>query len=262
MIIACVEDKHYDEAASKIEKYINTHKQVTVYVDPEVRELKLELKALELQISTLEDEKTELDRFLRAFQFRHAVELGELLRKILIMRREKLQQEAEKDPGKKEKYKEAHKDYEEFERGYKTSYENEVFPLWPEEQQELKTLFRACSKLCHPDVVAEEYTREATDIFHKLTEAYEKNDLTAVKEIYVNLENRPFTSSSDILDDIQRLLRQVIQMRARVTELSKSIANLRDSEAIRKVTAIGNWDDYFCNTRRQLEEELEQLERM
>ncbi len=81
-------------------------------------------------------------------------------------------------------------------------------------------------------------------------------------QIYVNLENRPFTSSSDILDDIQRLLRQVIQMRARVTELSKSIANLRDSEAIRKVTAIGNWDDYFCNTRRQLEEELEQLERM
>lgn len=61
-IIDRIEADQFDQAIFAFEAFTRSHKQVSVYADPEIPELTLELKALELQVSSLEDEKTELEK--------------------------------------------------------------------------------------------------------------------------------------------------------------------------------------------------------
>ncbi len=259
-IIAKIEVEEYEEATTLIDKYTRTRKQVTVYVAPEISEVRLELSALELQVAAMEDEKAEMERALHVYRFRHAIELGEIIRRLLSIRTERTKQEAQASPEKEQEYQEAKKDYEEFTQDYEHARQNEVADLAPEEQMELKALFRASSKFCHPDLVSEDQKAEAARMFHRLLESNERNDLAAVREIYENLRKGIFNTASNTLNDAQRLHQEVVRMRTRVSELARSARTIRSSEAYRKVTRITDWDEYFRTTRQKLEEELAQLE--
>ena len=258
-IISLVELGKLDEAETCIMAYLNTNKQVALYVDPEFGELKLELKSLEVQISSLENEKQEIDRTLHAYQYRHAIELGELMRQILLLSKEILRKEAELNPEKEAEFEEAQREYDEFEADFKTSSENEVVTLSPEEQQEIKAMFRACTKLCHPDVVADEFKEEAAAAFHKLAEAYECNDVETGKEVYRNLQKGVFAATSDTLNDVQRMHRSLVTMRSTLSNLAKQIRLTRNSEVYREVAGIADWDEYFATAKQQMQDELERL---
>ena len=225
------------------------------------KEINLELRALELQVAAMEDEKAEMERALHVYRFRHAVELGEIIRRLLSIRTERTKQKAQASPEKEQEYQEAKKDYEEFTQDYEQARCDEVAVLAPEEQMELKALFRANSKLCHPDLVSDDQKAKAAQIFHRLLEANERNDLGAVREIYENLRKGIFSSASNTLTDAQRLHQEVVRMRTRITELARSARIIRDSEAYRKVARITDWDEYFSTTRQKLEEELAQMDR-
>jgi len=258
-IILCVEQGELDEAETLIMSYLNTNKKIAVYVDPELGELKLELKSLEVQISALENEKQEIDRTLHAYQYRHTIELGDLMRQILLLSKEILRKEAELNPEKEAEFEEAQREYEEFEADFKTSSEKEVASLSPEEQQEIKAMFRACTKLCHPDVVADEYKDEAAETFHKLAEAYDYNDMDTVKEVYRNLQKGIFAATSDTLNDVQRMHRSLVSMRSTLSSLAKQIRLMRNTEVYREIAAIADWDEYFASAKQQMQDELARL---
>jgi DNA-directed RNA polymerase subunit F len=234
-IITEIVNNNFETASSLIEDYCRTRKQIAVYIDPEIGELRLELKALEIQVSTLEAENQELEHTLHAFQYRHSIELGELLRKILLLRQEHLRKETKLQPEKEDEYKEAQKDYQEFEEDYRSSREKVVASLLPEEQQELKSIFKASVKLCHSDLVTAEHKKEATKFYIKVVEAYKGNDLAAIRELYENLQHGSFAVASETLNDLQRLHSQIVRMRAAATILAKQIRSLRDS------VVIGRW---------------------
>ena len=69
-IILLVEQRRLDEADSCIVAYLNTRKQVVIYIDPERSEVKLELKALEVRTGAPRSEKQEMERMLHAYQIR------------------------------------------------------------------------------------------------------------------------------------------------------------------------------------------------
>lgn len=259
-IIALVESDRLDDASSRITSYVNMRKQVVVYTDPEIPELTLELKALELQVSALDNERAEIERTLHIYHHRYNAELGDIVRKILKLRAERLAKEAEEREELQQEADEAKQDYESFEQDYQEAQQMELFTISKAEQDEMKALFRACSKMCHPDLVAAEFKLDAKEIFQKLNDANEKNDINAIKSIYENLKKGVFAAMSETISDAQKLLQQVVRMRNKVKELAKSIYELRSSESWQKVSKIGNWDIYFEETRRQLEDELKRLE--
>ena len=260
VIICLVASGNNSEAVTKISEYVSIRKQVAIYVDPEIPELKLELKALEIQLGALENERSELEKQLHYFQFRYHIELGDILRKIFKRRVEQLENEAETNPDKEVKAEEARQDYESFNRSYEESQNQPVQELDNDELEELKTLFRACSKMCHPDVVAESDKAEATKLFSKLNEANEKNDVETLREIYDNLKNGHFSTMSATITDAQILLKQVVRMRNKLKELSKNIAVLKATETYKKVSAISDWNEYFSDLKEQLQQELERME--
>jgi len=259
-IIALVEGGDCERAVSLITAFANRSKQVSVYTDPEIPELTLELKALELQVGSLENEKAEMEKTLFAFHHRHAVELGGLIRQLLRLREEKLKTEAEQDSDKQKEYEEARRDAEDYEQDYQETVQQEVFALSEAKQQEMKAIYRACTKMCHPDVVAEEFKVDATRLFAQLAEANSRNDFQAVAAIFENLKGGIFKPLSETIGDAQRLHHEVVRCRTKVKNLSREIFALRTSETFRKVSKIKDWDTYFVETRQQLQDELDGLE--
>ena len=235
-----------------IEKFINFHNQVAFYIDPEIQALRFEAKSLEKSIQELSNEKAELDKLIHDFSVRHNRELGELILRILKYRKEK-----SKDTLHQE---EAEKDYEDFHTDYQAIRSEIVSILNKEEEQEIKEKYRKATKLCHPDVVDEGQKGLAHKIFMELNLAYRKNDLQRVTEILEELlQGKAFTSKADSANKKSILKVELERLCNRVMEISAEIAAIKTSATFIKIKGINNWDEYFTDTKEQLQEQLNQL---
>ena len=253
IIISFLEQKAYSQAMSAIETYINQHRQLTTYIDPEIEGLKLEAKSLEAELNSLSEEKADLEKLIHEFGVRHNNELGELILKILRFRRKK----AKGTP----KEEEAEKDYNEYSREYETSKDEKIAELSDKELKELKQKYRKASKLCHPDVVSEEQKELADKLFTELNAAYERNDLQRVREILENLEKGNFfASKSDTITEKQLMKAEIEKMRLRIKELKKQVEEIKESEAFKTVSSISDWDNYFKQAKEKLSEQVKGLE--
>ena len=247
-----LKQKSYGKAIKEIEEFINLQSQVTFYIDTETQALKFEAKSLERQIQDLSNEKAELDKLIHEFSIRHSKELGELIIKILKHKKEK-----SKGTSKQE---EAERDYQEFNTNYQATKTEKVALLTEEEQKDIINKYRKASKLCHPDVVDEDQKETAHHIFMELNTAYEKNDLKRVSEILEELQQgKAFTSKADTANEKSILRAEVERLHIRLRELSAAITTIKLSDTFVKILNIQNWDEYFLNTKRQLEEQLNQL---
>lgn len=247
------------QVAKKIDDFLLRNSQIVHYVDPEVAELRLELKSLSIQISAMSDEKAEIERVLNAYNFQFNINIGSIMREILELRRERLRKEAETNQSKQFKYEEANKDYEDFEKAAEDAKSHPSFELTDEEQKELRATFRAASMICHPDKVAENDKAHATEMFCSLREAFEQNDLAKVSEIYANVKKGVFTALSESLKEVHKLHAEIVMHRIKATDIAKLIHELRNSEVYMKISAISDWDKHFADLRAQLEMELQGL---
>lgn len=261
-IITLIKNKSFSEAIPLINNIVHRFKTLTIFIDPEISALKLEIKSLEIQISSLEDEKLEIEKVIYNFEIRYNNELGEIILKLLNLRKEKLKEEFEKNKTRQTDYEEAEKDYKEFQKNYEVTKKEKILTLTEEEKQELKTNLRKASKLCHPDVVAEEYKKEAERIFNELKQAYDKNDLRKVNEILENLEKGIFVSNAEKIDDKQQLKNIVNHLRMIRNELEKLVNEMKNSETYKTITQITDWDEYFADIKEKLLNELKNLEKM
>jgi hypothetical protein len=257
-IIDLIKYEKYGDAVSLINNFVSTNRQLSVYIDSEISALRLEIKALEIQISSLADEKAEIEKLIYSFEIRHNQELGELILKILENRREKLKAEAEEDSSKQDDYEEAEKDYSDFQNNFNETIGEKIFEISDEERIELKTNFRKASKLCHPDTVNEENKKEAERIFNDLKIAYDHNDLEKVNEILNNLEKGYFTPSSDT-DEKEQLRAIISKLHRRREEISTILNELKASETYMTISGIENWTDYFEKIKMKLQNELKTL---
>jgi len=257
-IIGEVENKNYSKAISKIQDFLTTHSQLVNWEDPVIEALKIELKHLENQIHNYDNERIELEKLLSDFQYRHSVELGEVILKILSLRKAKFKND-------EVKFKEAKKDEDEYQSQFEEELEKELFELSDEQAKELKKKFRKATTLCHPDKFANEpleVQKQAELIFKELNDANSKNDLDRVSEILKNLEKGilKFELSDKIIDkDV--LLQTIKKHKLKLEKLKLEIDRIKQSEAYKTVSGISDWDAYFKQTKEQLKIELEELKR-
>ena len=248
-IITSLKEKAYSKAVVAIEAFINAHNQLSFYIDPEVEALKLEIKGLEIAINSLSDEKADIEKLIHEFGIRHNQELGELIIKILQYRKEK----AKGTPQQQE----AEEDYDTYHKEYEATKDEQLNTLTPEEQKELKIRYHKASKLCHPDVVSEEQKELATKLFAELSAAYKKNDFNKVQEILENLEKGNFfVSKSDAINQKQLLQAEMEKLRLRIKELKEQLQTIKESDTYKTVSSITDWDYYFSNAKKQLQQQL------
>jgi len=257
-IISEIENEHYSSAISLIQEFINRHIQLTLWNDPEISALKLEINILENQLNAFTNEKVELEKVLFEFEHKHYTILGNIVVEIL-----KLRKLVFKDD--KEKAEEAEKDEQEYNKQFKSEKDKIIFELNDDEKRELKKKWRQASFLCHPDKFINESPKvqlQAEAVSKELNDAYEKNDLKRVSEILENLKNGNlnFAKTSQIADK-EKLKVTIANLRQKISELQHIITEIKESETFQIINNIEDWEDYFNNQKAELEKELESLKK-
>ena len=257
-----IESQSYSEAIKLIDSLFEKFKQIIIYEEPEIPILKLFVRALEIQMILFQDEKTEMEKTIRAFQIKHDKELGKLILEILRIKREKLKVESEHDDSKKAEYEEIKKDYENFKHGHKEIQKEKINELNEEQKKEIKDKYRKASKLCHPDVVAVELIDKALRMSQRLNEAYKQNDLNTVREILERLErDNWFVPKSEKMTKKSLLKAQISELGIKLRDLVVEIINIKNSDTYQTINKIKNWDTYFKETKEKLERQLRELEK-
>ena len=236
---------------------------LTIYQDPIVAELRLELLTLEAQIVALSSEQAELERQIQQFAQRQHQELGAIIGECLRLRREYWRQQALRSQRPEDQataaaadaeqadYQQAH---EAFEQAPKTAILDEA------QHRELKRLYREAAMRCHPDRVTAVDRSAAHAAFVQVQQAYQQGDLTTLTRLHRRLtEGRPFADPATVFTEADQLRRQLDQLRLEVERRLTDIQMLRTSETYQTLAANADWDVYFAVARQQLEAECAEL---
>ncbi|MBT4646993.1 molecular chaperone DnaJ [archaeon] len=255
-IIQNIDKKEFTEAINRIQEFISKNQKLSIWIDPEIAALKLEMKNFENQITAFDTEKIELNKILSEFQHRHAIELGEIILDILKLRKIKFKED-------KEKFKEAEKDEKDYGKSFDIEKGKEILSLNKEQKVELKKKYREATVLCHPDKFANEsidIQKQVEAIFKELNEANAKNDLKHVTEILEKLKKGILsTSKGDGLTDKDILRLTIDRLKMKLREIESAIIAIKESDTFQTIINIEDWDDYFYQTKEELKIELEEL---
>lgn len=256
-IIEEIRKEEFVSVINKIQNFISKNQQLSIWTDPEIAALKLEIKNLENQLTGFDNEKIELEKLLSEFQHRHTIELGEIILDILKLRKLKFKSD-------QTKYEESENDERQYREQVNTEKKKEIYELTDVQKLEMKKKFRKATVLCHPDKFANEsieIQKQAEGIFKDLNEANAINDLQKVCEILVNLEKGILsTSKGDKLTDKDKLREMVKRLRLKIKILETEIITIKQSETFKTIVSIDDWDNYFNRTKEKLQREFEELQ--
>jgi hypothetical protein len=252
-IIEEVRKKEFVLAVNKIQNFISKNQQLSIWTDPEITALKLEIKNLENQLTGYDNEKIEIEKLLSEFQHRHTIELGEIILDILKLRKLKFKSD-------KTKYEEAENDERQYREQVDTEKEKEMHELTDKQKLELKKKFRKATVLCHPDKVADDLKKSAQRFFIELKQAYDLNDLNKVSEILEELEKGIFLKTkSETVQERELLKADIAKLKRQIKILETEIIAIKESDTFKTIVRIEDWDLYFKRTKEKLQSEFEEL---
>ena len=256
-IINNLRNKQYSIAINKINKFLQSQMQVSLYQDTEIVALKLEIKALEDLFSVLANEKADIEKTIEDFLYQYHLHLGELILEALKLKKEKLKKQQ-----KEREYTKAEQEEKEYEEQFKNTQKKEKNHknITPEEKEELKKKYRKASTMCHPDKVSEDLKAKAQEIFVELNNAYQNNDIKKVSEILIKLENNNFfTLQSDSLSNKDKLKEAICILQEKIDIIKQDIVDIKMKDLYKEIISIANKDEYFKVKKTQLKIEIELL---
>jgi hypothetical protein len=265
IIKACqfCKDKKFINAQNLIQEITSERKKIIIYEDPEILATQLEIKSLQFQVMSLEDEKTDIEKIISKFDLDYNLKLGEIIKEILLLKtkiaKKKLQTEMNENSQKE--YEKSKEDYEDFSYSHNSALLEPRPKLLNEfDLKELKKLYRMATKLCHPDKVLDEQKEAAQNIFNELKNAYEANDIDTVSSILNNLKKGIFKTKGESITEIDKLKIFRQELIVKREALEKSLKVLKSSKVFNKIPEVGdNWDSYFEKTKSEFEEILNDL---
>lgn len=251
-LVSLLRRGQYAESIERIDRFGKQHTTLATYVDAELSALKIEIRILELQGQALEAEKADIEKLLHEFSIQHSLRLGDLILKLLELRRAQAITDDE--------HTEAEQDYNNYNQEYTETRKQPHFELSSDEQRDLKRKFRKAAQLCHPDVVAEALKSQAESLFNELKAANDRNDLKRVTEILDTFEQgNTFVPRSETVTKKALVKHERIRLKTLVNQLQTEVHALQQSDTYQAINQITDWAIYFAEKRQQLAEQLEAL---
>lgn len=231
-------------------------------IKDEVNTLKVEKAELEDRLEELDEFDDEYDEVYREYQDIKC-ELDEKEEELQSQRKKakEAKEELEDDPVN-DQYEEAKNDYKEFSSDYEDTIkkEEQKYNLSEDEKKELKKIYRKASRMCHPDIVADELKVQATEIMKQLNDAYDNKDIEKVKEILKSLENgTSFDVASDKIDDKKILKSKIEEFREKISIIEQELDEIKEDEIFQTIQDIEDMDVYFEDLKEQLLKEYKLL---
>ncbi len=253
-VISAINNRNYANAIQHINMFLKNYKTITVWVDEDLQALKIELKILENQHNEYVNKKNDIEKLISDYQYKYNEEVSNIVTEILRLRTILF-----KDT---DKYEEAQQDEEDFKQEIKEHQGREYFKLNEDEQKELKIKFRKASKLCHPDSVTNGMKEQAQKMFIELKKSYDNNNLIKVSEILEQLENSKFFHLKwEEISEKDKIQSAIQQIKLQIEILAKEIENIKASGVYQEIIFIDDWDIYFENLKKQLQQQLYNLQK-
>lgn len=262
LILEKIESGNFEEALDLIKTFTHLHQPLRACIDPPIDSYKREIRLLENEIAALSNEFSETQKLLHKFSKMHTSILGDIMQQLLYQTKIKAEIEAkqkEEDLEKQEEYEEAKKDHEEYTASHEAAKQEKLLVLSPEEQKELKKLYRQTSMKCHPDRVVEELHDQAEEIFVELNKAYKDNNLEKVREIHQQLKSGIMLPKSEGITELKKLESTYKSLTQKLKDWQDKIDQLKSEATYQSISNIEDWDFYFKDKKEVLMAQLERL---
>ncbi len=157
--------------------------------------LQWQLLLLQAHALALDADMAEMHRQIKAFDREQDASIGALLREFLDAKRRYFQQlhaQAASD-GTQTQAQQAQDDFDRYTASQDAIASAPVLPrLAPEEQRDMKLLYRKLAMRCHPDRVDEGVKSSAQALFQRLQNSYETNDLASMRRLQTEILEGPW----------------------------------------------------------------------
>ena len=207
-ILFQLEELDYSHAILNIKKYLTQYSGVVVYVDEELKGLRLELKSLEEKLQKLYEKKTQYLNDIDEFNRQYYVKLGPLIEEILQLKQEMLKKELLK---KKEEHKET----------------QDIYKNTEETIDELKQKSEELDKLLEDLDEDEESYEEMHQIYEELQENIEELEESLksleekLQEQEDNLDDEEFTQAKTDYEEFHSEYEQIEEENKQIFEISE-----------------------------------------
>lgn len=123
-------------------------------------------------------------------------------------------------------------------------------------------MWRQASRLCHPDLVADEFKEKAHQLMVQLNQARQRGDFPAIHALLESLKQglEPLMAS-DLIDDLERLRCKIDEVRKQIDAILHELKALEGEESWRLATSLPDKDQWFTEQENVLSNTLNILER-
>lgn len=262
-LLECFETSRHEDCIALIEKMMAAHQPPVKKEDTDISGLRTEWSICQTRLSVLHHRKQELLRQVNDFRLRHNQKVGPILSRMLFLRKELLLMALGEQNDLNEACEDAKREYRDYTREQKREVRQARKDIGRKEEKELSKLYRQASKMCHPDLVADELREEAGAIFASLNKAYVESDLEEVRKITDKLISGglTFAGKNEGIKEADRLKIRIQQVQDDMNALLWEITAIEESPAYQTVISQVDIDAYFERLKEKLIPQLEELEK-
>ena len=263
-LLAQLEAGRYASVLAHIEEFLRVQSRLTLYEDPLLAALRLEVRDLQYRLVAVEAEKAEAERKLSQYNHGFAEHLGALTQAILQLKQEHARRQRQQGAYAETEYEEARRRYDDFRHDYAAEAAKTVLPLDAAGQQSLKKLYRHCATLCHPDKVAEHLRPQAEVAFKRLQALYERQDLAQLQALAAELAQGIFDPAAELNVPADRAALQARRdyLASQLALAVAALAALQADAVFQQVSALTDLTPHFEQLRAELSQELARWQKL
>lgn len=225
-----------------------------------------ELHVWQLHALAWETELAETQRQLALFAAQQEHHIGELLRSYLDLKRLYLNHlyQVRGDATTQHEASRAKDEYDQYQQGrteQAVNFSENAGNTDPQQQAEIKKLYRKMAMLCHPDRVPDAHKAQAQALFQQVRQSYQRSDLTHLQQLHTWLqsqntlgpvENDPSLQASGA----RRSNALQMAMQNAIAGYQQERSTLTQSATWRTLNTQPNWPVWFDQQAQHLQGEI------
>ncbi len=237
---------------------------IAVYQDPRIKTWQWQVRLMESQVMTLEAELADMHRQIHVFDYQQERAIGDLIRDYLDIKRRVLKARYKNDQSADHRAQSQAADdtYEQYEQA-RAAKADETKPeqLAPQQQADLKLLYRKLAQRCHPDKMKDADKAWATDVFKKLQTAFQNNDLQTLHGLKSQIEKGPGADLEWLVpDQANQLEARLAELQRALAQLNQHLASIKQSATWQTLSTETDWQNWFERKADQLRQEIQRYQ--
>ncbi len=231
------------------------------YQDPELEELRLRARMMEARVLAVDTEIADMHRQIHLFDHQQERAIGDLTRRFLDLKRRYLHamyRETQEDLQRQQAQAadDVYRQYQEAQAD--RSLEAEPEQLDPQQQRELKQLYRKLAMRCHPDRVRDEDKAHANVFFQQLQLLFQNSDLDSLKKLKTRIEAGLGVKDDLVSADQFQYLRQHLKdLQQTLVQRNQQLASVCQSASWQELSSKPDWSKWFEQQAERLKAALQ-----